>query len=304
MDFITLDFETATSERDSPCEIGLTFVKDRKIVETKSWLIRPRKLQFGYYNILIHGIKPDDVANEPEFDELWKEIKPLIEDQFLIAHNAAFDISVLRKTLETYHLPCPPLSYACSFQFLKKAWQGLSGYNLKALCDYHQIDLNHHRAGDDARATAELVLKAFETTGSSTITEFQEKLSISVRSMSSHDPFYDETNVSGRTKKSSKYLIDPSKHRPSHIFYNKTVIFTGTLSNMPRMKAQQKVLDIGGRISNMVDQHTHFLVVGKKETEFTIKNSKSNKMRIALALVEQGANIQFITEEVFLKLIK
>jgi DNA polymerase-3 subunit epsilon len=39
MDFITIDFETATADRDSPCEIGLTFVKDRQIIETKSWLI-------------------------------------------------------------------------------------------------------------------------------------------------------------------------------------------------------------------------------------------------------------------------
>lgn len=40
MNFITVDFETAASERDSPCEISLTFVKDRKIVEIKSWLIK------------------------------------------------------------------------------------------------------------------------------------------------------------------------------------------------------------------------------------------------------------------------
>jgi DNA polymerase III subunit epsilon len=40
MDFITLDFETATSQRDSPCEIGLTFVSGGQIVETKSWLIK------------------------------------------------------------------------------------------------------------------------------------------------------------------------------------------------------------------------------------------------------------------------
>jgi len=35
MDFITIDFETATSEMDSRCQIGLTFVKDRQIVRNK-----------------------------------------------------------------------------------------------------------------------------------------------------------------------------------------------------------------------------------------------------------------------------
>lgn len=304
MDFITLDFETATSERDSPCEIGLTFVKDLKIVETKSWLIRPRKLQFGFYNIKIHGIKPQDVAHKPEFDEIWTEIKPLIEDQFLIAHNANFDMSVLRKTLETYDLACPPLTYACSFQFLKKAWSGLPGYNLKALCQHFNIDLNHHRAGDDSRATAALVLKAFETTGALTLKEFQDKLTISVRKMSSHDPFYDETNISGKTKKSSKYLIDPNKHQPSHIFYNKTVIFTGPLTGITRTKAQQLILDIGGRISNTVETTTDFIVVGHKDPKFEARNSKSNKMIAALALIELGVPIQFITEEKFFELMK
>lgn len=86
MNFITIDFETATSDRNSPCEIGLTFVKDRNIVETKSWLIKPMYNQFNYFNVLIHGIKPEHVVDKPEFNELWKEIKPLLENQFLIAH--------------------------------------------------------------------------------------------------------------------------------------------------------------------------------------------------------------------------
>ena len=94
MDFITIDFETATADRDSPCEIGLTFVKDRQIIETKSWLIKPMYHVFDYFNILIHGIRPEDVADKPEFNIVWKEIRPLVENQFLIAHNAGFDIRI------------------------------------------------------------------------------------------------------------------------------------------------------------------------------------------------------------------
>jgi DNA polymerase-3 subunit epsilon len=43
------------------------------------------------------GLGPEHVADKPEFNELWAELKPLIEDQFIIAHNASFDISVLRR---------------------------------------------------------------------------------------------------------------------------------------------------------------------------------------------------------------
>ena len=41
MDFITIDFETATTDRDSPCEIGLTFVEKNEIKDVESWLIKP-----------------------------------------------------------------------------------------------------------------------------------------------------------------------------------------------------------------------------------------------------------------------
>lgn len=50
MDFITIDFETATAERDSPCEIGLTFVENFKIVDSKSWLIRPIGNMYDSFN--------------------------------------------------------------------------------------------------------------------------------------------------------------------------------------------------------------------------------------------------------------
>jgi DNA polymerase-3 subunit epsilon len=180
MEFVTIDFETANAQRDSPCEIGLTFVKGGRIAETKSWLIKPMHNRFDYFNTLIHGIRPEHVADKPSFDELWPEIRPMVEHKFLIAHNAGFDMSVLRKTLESYGLPFPNLHYACSYIFAKKVWQGLPGYDLKTLCKVHGIDLVHHRAGADSRATAALALKAFECAGIASMDEFSDKLEMVV----------------------------------------------------------------------------------------------------------------------------
>lgn len=98
MDFITIDFETANFQRNSACEIGLTFVKDNQITETKSWLIRPKINHFEPMNVSIHGITAADVWEQPRFDELWKsELKGLLENQFLIAHNASFDFRCYAK---------------------------------------------------------------------------------------------------------------------------------------------------------------------------------------------------------------
>ena len=254
MDFITIDFETATSDRDSPCEIGLTFVKDNKIVETKSWLIKPIYDEFDYFNTLIHGIRYEDVADKPEFNELWNEIKPLVENQFLIAHNAGFDLGVLRKTLETYGIPYPTLTYACSYIFSKKVWEGLPGYDLKTLCKVNKIEFNHHRAGYDSRATAELCLKAFETAGVNSVDDFPEKLKTTIGKLFEDGYKPSETKRIRKPTDLSKIVGDPAKHNLESIFYGRTVVFTGALSSMVRNEAQQKIVDIGGILGNSVTQ--------------------------------------------------
>ena len=67
LNFIAIDFETATGKRASICEAGICVVKDGKVVETKSWLVRPEDNAYSYWNIQIHGIHPEDTENAPEF---------------------------------------------------------------------------------------------------------------------------------------------------------------------------------------------------------------------------------------------
>lgn len=300
MDFITIDFETATAQRDSPCELGLTFVKNRQIVETKSWLIKPMYDDFDYFNVLIHGIRPEDVADKPEFDVLWGEIKPLIENQFLIAHNAGFDMSVLRRTLEAYQLPFPSLQYSCSYIFSKKVWQGLPAYDLKTLCNANGIVFKHHRAGADSRATAELALKAFDKAEVYSVDDFPEKLRTSVGLL--FEGGYRPSETKRVYKNVAEQIVgDPSKHNPESIFYGKTVIFTGTLSSMVRSKAQQAIADIGGILGNAITKDTDFLVVGQQDYKVVGDDGMSSKQEKAIKLIEKGADIEIISENDFLR---
>lgn len=181
MEFVTIDFETATDARNSACEIGLTFVENGEIKQVKQWLIKPPSYPyFNYFNVRVHGIKPQQVANAPTFAELWPELHPLVEGKLLIAHNASFDMGVLRGTLDYYKLPYPNVSYCCSYIFSKRAWDGLRSYGLKNLCREHNIPLNHHRAGDDAEATAKMILKAFAHVGLERVEQLPEKLRVIV----------------------------------------------------------------------------------------------------------------------------
>ncbi len=84
INFVAIDFETATSERSSVCEIGLSFVENGKIIDTRSWFVKPEDNLYDEFNILIHGITPEDTKNSPEFFVVWKEILPLIHGKFPI----------------------------------------------------------------------------------------------------------------------------------------------------------------------------------------------------------------------------
>lgn len=300
MDFITIDFETATSDRNSACEIGLTFVKNNQITNTKSWLIRPKCYpNFDYFNILVHGIRPENVADKPEFNETWKEILPLIQNQFLIAHNASFDISVLRKTLDTYNIPYPTLNYSCSYIFSKKVWEKLPAYDLKSLCKLNNIDFKHHRAGEDSKATAQLTLKAFEISGVSTPEDFIQKLRTSIGQLFDGGYKPSETKRERKNQGASQIVGDPTKHNPDSIFYGMTSVFTGTLSSMTRAEAQQTIANIGGVVGNGVTKDTDFLIVGQQDYRIVGEDGMSSKQEKAIKLIEKGANLEILSEADF-----
>ena len=67
LNFIAIDFETATGKRSSICEAGICVVKDGKVKETKSWLVRPEDNAYSYWNMRIHGIQPKDTPMRPSF---------------------------------------------------------------------------------------------------------------------------------------------------------------------------------------------------------------------------------------------
>lgn len=304
MKFITLDFETANRDRTSACELGLTFVENGVVGETKSWLIRPRPNDFDYFNVLMHGIRPELVRDEPEFDVVWNEVKPLLEGQFVIAHNAGFDMSVLRKTLEQFAIPLPSLEYTCSYIFSKRVWEGLPSYGLRELCSMNSIDFKHHRAGPDSRATAQLALRAFDVAGVGGFDELPVKLKTATGAFfpGGFRPCKAKSQSSRwRQPEISSMVGDPEKHNPDCIFYGHSVVFTGALSSMTRTEAQQTILDVGGRVTASVSKATDFLIVGQQDHRLVGDDGMSNKQEKAIQMKQAGAPIEILSEADFLQ---
>lgn len=168
MTFTAIDFETAHAS--FPCEIGLTVVENGQITESRSWLIKPACFPYmNPWNERVHHIRSVQLVNACTFEELWGTLKPWFEDQYVVAHNAAFDMRVLKSSLEYYDLAIPYFDFFCSVQLSRKAWKELPSHSLDILSNYHNISFQHHRAGDDARACAIITLHAFEKLGVTSI---------------------------------------------------------------------------------------------------------------------------------------
>ncbi len=175
IDFIAIDFETANRERGSACSIGIARVEQGSVQETLHFLIRPEPFYFEKGNIRVHGIHPEDVQHAPDFAELYPKLLPYLENQLVVAHNAQFDMGVLRTVLKFYDLPLPRMRYACTFQAARKAVRRLPRYGLAHLSQHYAIELNHHHAESDASACAQVLVNLCREKDAHTLEEFFEK---------------------------------------------------------------------------------------------------------------------------------
>lgn len=148
--FSAIDVETATWAPTSICQIGIVRVENGEITQQISQLIQPPKNEYYYKNIDVHGIKPSDTVDSPNFDQFWFQIKHLIEDQVFVAHNANFDVNCLRSTLAFYDIVQPDFEIRCTRIIYKRG--------LAYLSKKYKIPLNHHDALSDANACARLYL--------------------------------------------------------------------------------------------------------------------------------------------------
>lgn len=181
MNVVAIDFETANRSRSSACSMAAVTVENGKIVRSAYALIRPPVLAFDYWNTRIHGITAEAVRDKPTFAELWQRIKPHLENKVVLAHNAAFDIGVLRSVLQEYQLEKPSFRYACTVDIAKRVWSGLENYKLSTLAQRFAIQFDHHHALHDARACATIALLAQESVQAENFQQLAAALQVKVR---------------------------------------------------------------------------------------------------------------------------
>lgn len=178
MEFTAFDFETANRRSDSACQLAAVVVQGGEVVDQRCWLIRPRPFFFSGMNIRIHGIRPEDVEDEPEFCDLWPEIESFMAGRTLVAHNASFDIKVLNACLQTHRLPLPDLRFTCTRLIARRTWPQWGRYGLKPVSERLGIQFRHHDALEDSRACARVLLAAAEQRRCGSLSDLEQSLQI------------------------------------------------------------------------------------------------------------------------------
>lgn len=160
--FIVFDVETPNRYNNRMSAIGISVIENRKIVYSYFSYVNPETF-FDNFNTRLTGIDERTVASAPSFPELWKTIEPLFSSGILVAHNALFDLTVLKKCLTDYRIAWKSsAAYCCTVQIGRRLLPGMQ-YKLNILCDHYGIPLNHHQADSDSRAAAEILLRYMAT---------------------------------------------------------------------------------------------------------------------------------------------
>jgi DNA polymerase-3 subunit epsilon len=185
LNFTTIDFETANRSSASPCAVGLVKVVEGQIVDTYSTLIKPPYPNnwFATGNIEVHGIHPKDVAKAPSWAEALEQMLGFIDMDDLIAHNASFDMGVLRASAALIEAELPDLRYGCSLIMARKTYN-LESYRLNqvAYAIGHE-EFDHHDALADSDACARIVIHMADRHGVSSLDELAKLTNHKIKSL-------------------------------------------------------------------------------------------------------------------------
>lgn len=307
-----IDFETANRTRSSACSLGLCVLDfpSGAVLEKKQFLINPN-VQFDYFNTLVNGITPDMVKDAPLFQDVVGEISSrLIHNTIVVAHNAPFDISVLRNSCDVAQIPVPELNYFCTLKLSRSLLPGMASYTLSAVAVKCGLpDFRHHLADDDAETCAKIFLHLANMCNAETIHQ------LSLRSGVWFGQTYADGSYSSCHKTREPQIdlpddgsdilpecssITPNESNP---LFGKTVVFTGALCGMPRTEAESIVAAAGGVVGKGVTKKTNFIVCGYQDPAVLNGHKKSSKLIKAEQYAADGCDIQIIPEELFRTMI-
>ena len=264
LNYTAIDFETANSYRGSPCAVGLVRVRNGISVSERRCLIRPpeRVDRFDLWNSTIHGITEEMVADQPRWKDVLPMIVDFIGDDVVVAHNAGFDIGVIRYACAVDNIEWPEMQFLCTMVLSRRALS-LPTYRLPFVVESlgGSID-NHHDPLADARAVVDVVHRLATVKGiDGGLDELARSVGINIGHMSSGAYRGCVAISPGSSSRLIQPNLDPSAD-PDGYLYGRVVVFTGKLLSMTRQIAWDECARIGAITDPDTTKRTQVLVVG------------------------------------------
>lgn len=156
--YIVFDIETTglSSTHDRITEIGAVKVVNGQIIDTYSTFVNPQ-IPLSEKIIKLTGITDNMLKDAPTIDEIICEFVDFVGDSVLVAHNANFDVGFIRNISNIKNTVLDTLELS------RMLFPELSKHKLDIVAEHLGVKLeNHHRAVDDAKATAEIFIKCIE----------------------------------------------------------------------------------------------------------------------------------------------
>lgn len=291
LDFVALDFETANRSHSSACAVGAVRVRDGRIVEEFQSLIRPPDGHdtFEPGSVRVHGITPNHIVHAPRWPVLYPRLREFIGDDVVVGHNAAFDTSVLLNTCGAYDIDWPTLNVVCTLRLARAALH-LPSYSLPWVAAHLDVAaFDHHDPLADARASALVLLALAAAAPAGSVDELTEQLAVpsTMTWTEQDDQLFTALTAEGDA------IVGTG-------FVGEVVCFTGALKLMVRNRARELVVEQGGTWQDGVTRTTTILVTGDfDDRTFRPGAAFSSKLAKAFTQIENGQQLEIITEEAF-----
>lgn len=161
-DWLVVDVETTGGSVDHGhrvIEIGMVRVSGGEVAGTFSSLVNPGRPVPRMITSLT-GITTEMVAGAPRFESISPQVEAELRGRVFVGHNATFDWRFVSTEIERCTARRPDGPQLCTLRLARRILPHLSSRSLGALADYFGIAMDaHHRALDDALATAHLLLR-------------------------------------------------------------------------------------------------------------------------------------------------
>ena len=302
LNFTAIDFETANSFRGSPCAVGLVRVRDGQPVDERRWLIRPPAPvdYFDGFNTSLHGIDSAMVAEAPRWRHVLPAILDYIDDDVVVAHNAGFDIGVIRYACAVDNIPWPEMRFLCTMVLARRALS-LPTYRLPYVVEALGAQMGeHHDPLADAHGVVVVVNALAARSGVDAIAELAVSQGMSLGRMGSG--VYTGSVAIGSGGRNFTPIEVNTDADPSGYLFGRVVVFTGTLMSMTRDVARQECARVGGTPEQNTTKRTNILVVGDINPAVLRPGSHvTGKARKAFELQDKGQVIEVMTEVDFVR---